>query len=132
MRTDRVHLGLRDWLGLCFLAALVTIFAGLHPVASQIAGAGTSPGGQGPTGATSLNGTIPDTSTQITLTAPSSYITVTNTSSSTTIYFSEVNPASSSNYPIPPMSSYNYQGVPLTSFWIIGSANSGTYGVLAH
>lgn len=132
MRSKVVHLGLRDWLGLCLIAVLMTCFCMSAPVSSQIAGAGTSPGGNGPTGQTSLNALIPATSTLVTLTAPSSYITINNLSTTTTVYFSAVSPATTSNFPIAPSSAYNYQGSPLTQFWIIGSTNSGSYGLLAH
>src|SRR5580700_8104408 len=128
MRSNIVHLGLRDWLGLSLLAAVVVAFM-MTPVSSQIPSGSQGPGGNGPTGMTMTNGSIPATSTAVTFTAASSYITITNLSSTTTLYVNAVSPATISNTPIAPNTSYSYLGSPLTVLYIIGSAASGSYGI---
>lgn len=116
------------------MSKIVAFFLGLvFALPPVLADTLTNPGGQGPTGSTSLQASIPATSTQVTLTAPSVYIRITNASSSTIMYFSEVSPASTTaSGMILPLTSYEYSGVPLTSFWVIGSAASGNFGILAH
>jgi len=90
-----------------------------------------SRGCNGPTGITSTTTAIPNTSTTITLVALSNVITITNYSSTTIIYINPNGAATTSNFAIAPNSSFTYDGMPLNSFQIIGSAASGNYGVWA-
>jgi hypothetical protein len=111
------------------LLLLLLIFTAL-PVNSQ-QGLIISPGGQGATGITSVSGTVGTSSTKITLTAPSQYITIVNGGTGN-LYFSAVSPATTSSFPILPQAAYGYEGVPLTSFYLIAAVASTPYGVLAH
>lgn len=118
-----------------FLSAI--LFAGIGagysaPALAQVPSVTQGPGGQGPAGQTTLTAAIPATSTAVTLTAVSSYITVVNLSTTTTLYFSAVSPATTSNFSIAPSSAYSYNGAGLTVFYVIGSAASGNYSVFAH
>jgi len=112
---------------LCLIALLALLF--ICPAHAQIT---TLPWGQGPTGQTSTSGSIPAASTLVTLTAPSSNFTLVNYSTSVNLYWSPVSPATTSSFPIAPGGSYTYSGSPLSSFYIIGTAASGTYGVFAN
>jgi hypothetical protein len=113
-----------------FLAGLSVVLATqIYPSFSQT---NSNPSGQGPTGTTCVLNAIPATSTLVTLTAPSGYITIVNTSATTTLYYSPVSPATTSSFPILPNSAYSYGGVPLSSIYVIGSTNSGNYGLIAH
>lgn len=91
---------------------------------------------QGPTGSTYTTAVIPNTSTLVTLTAASGYITIVNLSATTVLYWSPVSPAvastSAGSFTIAPNSAWSYQGTPLSTFYIIGSAASGSYSVQAH
>lgn len=116
----------------CTMIALSLCVSLFRPASSQIPSVSEGPGGQGPAGMTSSTAAIPASSTQVTLTAPSSYITVANLSATTTIYFSAVSPSTTSSFAIAPNSAYSYVGVPLYSYYIIGSAASGNYSTFAH
>ena len=112
--------------------ALLLLLVLFRPAESQIPSGEQGPGGQGPSGMTCTTTGIPASSTTVTLVAPSSYITIANLSAVQTVYFSPVNPATTSSFAIQPGSAYSYQGSPLTSFWVIGTAASDQYSVLAH
>jgi hypothetical protein len=91
-------------------------------------------GGQGPTGHTATQVTAADTSTLITLTAASGNITLVN-DSATNVFFSPLTAAATTgagSFPIYPSSSWTYQGVPLTTFYLISASGSVTIGVDAH
>lgn len=112
---------------------LFFLFAALMLLSAPVlADTVVSPGGQGPTGTTCLTAAIPATSTKVTLVASSQYITVVNLSATATLYFSPVSPATTSKFPIAPNSAYSYSGAALDSFYLIGSAASDNYGVIAH
>jgi hypothetical protein len=90
-----------------------------------------SRGSNGQAGITSTTAAIPNTSTTVTLVAPSNVITINNYSGTTIIYINPNGAATTSNFSIAPNSSFTYDGSPLSSFQIIGSAASGNYGVWA-
>lgn len=114
------------------LASLGICLSLMAPGDAQVPGATQGPGGQGGPGMTSINAAIPATSTKVTLTAVSSYITISNLSSATTLYWNPLSPATTSNFAIAPNSAYSYSGSGLTEFYVIGSAASGSYAVVAH
>ena len=92
-----------------------------------------SRGGNGPTGMTSLTATIPNVSTAVNLTAPSNVFCLVNYSSTVSIYVSCISPATSSNFTVKPGASYSYDGVPVSTFYILGSTTtSDLYGVYGH
>lgn len=109
-----------------------SMIAAMPSAPAQVPGATQGPGGQGPTGMTTLTAAIPAASTTVTLTAVSSYITIVNLSTTTTLYWSPVSPATTSNFSIAPSSAYSYSGSGLTVFYVIGSAASGNFAVVAH
>lgn len=114
------------------LSLVLAIASTVGPAFAQVPSVTQGSGGQGPAGMTATTAAIPAASTTVTLTAVSSYITITNLSSTATLYFSPVSPATTSSFPIAPSSAYSYSGAGLTVFYVIGSAASGNYGVLAH
>lgn len=93
-----------------------------------------------PTGTTAANSTstvaaIPAASTTVTFTAPSSFITIANYSTTATLHvnLNSAGTATTSNFGISPGSAFTYEALPaLASIKVIGSAASGSYGVLAH
>lgn len=114
------------------LALSLMCVGAVNPALAQVPGVTQSPGGNGPAGQTSITAAIPASSTAVNLTFSSSYITIVNLSTTTTIYFSAVSPATTSNFSIAPSSAYSYNGAGLSVFYILGSAASGNYSVLAH
>jgi hypothetical protein len=88
---------------------------------------------QGPGGGTSITASIPGTSTVVTLTAGSTQVTVVNYSSGTTLYVNMYGATcTNSNFSLAPGASKTWDGDVYTSFSILGSIASGTYGVDAH
>lgn len=100
----------------------------------------TSRGGQGPGGITNVVANIPNVVTKVSLTQPSNVITIINYSSSTgnnvtlAVDFNGGTPVIGvgNGIDIPPGASFEYDGVALSSFTLIGSAASDTYAVVAH
>jgi hypothetical protein len=129
MRTNRLSVRQRLVAALLLAASFIVFMPGAP---AQVPSVTQGSGGQGPTGETSTTAAIPASSTTVTLTAPSGYITIVNLSTTTTLYFSAVSPATTSNFAIAPSSAFSYSGVPLSVFYVIGSAASGNYSVLAH
>jgi hypothetical protein len=88
---------------------------------------------QGPGGGTSVTASIPGSSTLVTLTAGSTQVTVVNYSSGTTLYVNMYGgTCTSSNFSLAPGASKTWDGDVYTSFSILGSIASGSYGVDAH
>lgn len=96
--------------------------------------------GNGGTGITSILAAIPNTSTTITLAAPSTQIILTNYSlgsgNNTTIYVNFGGAAVTTNYGLTAgatgaFNSLKYDGPPVSSFQILGSAALDNYGVFA-
>lgn len=79
---------------------------------------------------------IPSSAATVTLVAAASSIVISNLSPSATLYvrFDGVAPTAGtgSQAGIAPGAAYVYQGVPLSSFKVIGSAASGNYSVFAN
>jgi len=88
--------------------------------------------GQGPTGMTSVNGTIGTTAATITLTSKSPQVTVVNANASGNIYVSFNGTATTSNAYVLPNSAYTFDGVNVASLSILGSTTSLAYCVIAH
>ena len=89
-------------------------------------------------GITSTTAAIPATSTLVTLTQPSNKLVIKNYSATATLYVSFSGPATSGNFSILPATAgtvpdkLEYDGDYISTFYVLGSAASGNYGVLAH
>jgi len=88
--------------------------------------------GQGPTGSTFVTGTATSTAATVTLTAASQNITIVNLDATAVLYFTTNGTATSANSSIAAGASYNYIGVPITTFSILSSADSSSYSLFAH
>lgn len=84
-------------------------------------------------GGTSITGNIPGSSTVITLNSPATQITVVNYSTGTTLYVNMYGgTCTTSNFSLAPGAAKTWDKNPTSSFSILGSIASGTYGVDAH
>lgn len=74
---------------------------------------------------------IPNVSTLVTLPLAVQTFTIVNNSNSTILYFNPNGPATTSNQPVPPNNSYTYSNTTISTFYVLGSAASGTYSIQA-
>lgn len=93
------------------------------------------PPGQYQDGMTCLNATMPTVSTLVTLVAPSQNITITNDGTTEILYVGlndKVGPATTADFKVLPGKPLVYVGPPIESFYIIATANTATYSLLAY